>query len=401
MQALFYSPDSYGLGHVRRSISLAKAVLGEFPDSRARVLTGAPRAHYFAYPDRCDYIRLPPITKNTAGRYVPRDHDSCLEDTVRLRRRLIRQTVASFRPDVMLVDHNPLGLCGEVLPSLRRTNALRILGLRDIIDEPSAVRANWERNGIIDVLRECYDLILVYGQRHLFDPVRAYGIPDDVARKMKFVGYIPRNGREADPDDLRTRLAPRTGKMVLVTLGGGGDGDVLLRRFCRGYELLGSEPPFEVAAVTGPLMSPDKRRRFRAWADRLPGLTLLEYTPEMPDLIEASSFVVSMGGYNTVCEMACAGARAAIVPRSFPRKEQLVRARVLADRGVVICLPPDEATPEKLVETVLHGLESDRPSRGWGLGFTGLNKAARALRRLAGRSPNCGPDSRCRTDAVA
>ncbi len=122
----------------------------------------------------------------------------------------------------------------------------------------------------------------------------------------------------------------------------------------------------------------------RGWADRLAGLTLLEYCPAMQDLIEAASFVVSMGGYNTICESACAGVRALIVPRTFPRKEQLVRASLLANQPAVRYLPPDRATPEALVSSVLDGLKAPRPAPGWGLEFTGLVRGVEALKRFIG-----------------
>ena len=110
----------------------------------------------------------------------------------------------------------------------------------------------WAKDGTIEVLRRDYDRILVYGRREVFDPIDAYGIPEDVAEKMRFVGYIPRLGR-FDPEPLRKRFAPRTGRWVLVALGGGGDGDVLLKKFLEGYRSAGARPPFEVVAVTGPL----------------------------------------------------------------------------------------------------------------------------------------------------
>ena len=133
-----------------------------------------------------------------------------------------------------------------------------------MIDDSEAVKKAWARDGVIDVLRHCYDLILVYGQREIFDPVQAYEIPLDVSRKMRFVGYIPRNGCQAHPDEIRARYAPRTGRLVVVTLGGGGDGNLLMRSFLEGYRRLGVRPSFEVAAVTGPLMSPRRRERFVA-----------------------------------------------------------------------------------------------------------------------------------------
>src|SRR5262249_38388611 len=48
MRILFYSPDSYGLGHVSRTLAIASRLIRDFPAATALVLTGAPRAHYFS-----------------------------------------------------------------------------------------------------------------------------------------------------------------------------------------------------------------------------------------------------------------------------------------------------------------------------------------------------------------
>lgn len=54
MRFLLYSPDSFGLGHIRRTISISEQLLGDFHGSSALILTGAPRAHYFDFLDPCD-----------------------------------------------------------------------------------------------------------------------------------------------------------------------------------------------------------------------------------------------------------------------------------------------------------------------------------------------------------
>lgn len=387
MRILFYSPDSYGLGHVRRTIAIADRLCNDYPDASALVLTGAPRAHYFGYPPRCDYVKLPSVTKDTDGAYRSREIEMPLPDAVEFRGQLIRQTTVSFRPDVLMVDHSPAGLCGEALPALEelgrtRPAALRILGMRDVIDEPEAVRAAWKRDGIIDVLRRCYDRILVYGQREVFDPIDAYEMPPDLARKVEFVGYVGRNGARTDPGETRRRFAPRTGRLVAVTVGGGGDGAPLIRSFLKGYMGLGASAPFEVVIVTGPLMSPRKRTGLTGRAEGIDGVTMIDYCDDIPGLYNAADGVVSMGGYNSTCELAYSGARALIVPRVFPRKEQLVRARKLAARGAIRMLAPDDATPEALMRTTQAVLVGARPQRRWGLNLGGLDNISRALDRL-------------------
>jgi len=388
MRILLYSADSYGLGHVNRSLTLAARLLAEFRDASALLLTGAPRAHYFDYPPRCDYIKLPSVTKDHGGRYVSRDLDLTLDETIRLRGRLIAEAAGSLRPGLFIVDHTPLGLCGEVLETLDglRGRSIRVLGLRDVIDEPARVREVWEREGVIDALRRYYDAILVYGERELFDPIRAYGIPADVARKMFFVGHVAAPAVGADVAAIRANFAPRTGKLVLVALGGGGDGYPLLRSIIDGYEALGRDAPFELVAVTGPLMSPRKRTRFVERARAVDGLEVLEYSHELRALVEAADFVVSMGGYNTVCELAAVGARALLVPRCYPRREQILRAELLASRGMLRYLEPDQATPRALMREVLDGLERPAPPAGWGLRLCGLDRTAQVVGELLSRA---------------
>jgi len=152
-----------------------------------------------------------------------------------------------------------------------------------------------------------------------------------------------------------------------------------MNAFLNGYERLGTSPPFEVLVITGPLMSPRKRKRFLTWANRLKGASVLEYFQDIPGLCQAADFVVAMGGYNTICELACAGARALIVPRTFPRQEQLLRARRLAERGVVRLLLPEAAAPAVLISEVLDGLDDSRPPRRWGLDFSGLANVCRIV----------------------
>jgi len=387
MQFLLYSPDSFGLGHIRRSVSLSRQLLEEFQDSSALLVTGSPQAHHFEYPSQCKYIKLPQVTKNENGHYVSGERGIALKHTVDLRESLIGEAAASFKGGVMFVDHAPLGLCGEITQTLCHltrgaTPTHRVLGIRDVIDESETVKAVWKKQDVLRVLRCCYDLILVYGQQELFDPIRQYDIPDDVAAKMKFVGYIPRHGRKAVGEKLKASMAPRTGRLVVVTLGGGGDGDRVLEAFLEGYGQLGAAPPFEAVVITGPQMGDEKQAYFREWGSRLPRLTLLESTQQLPDLLEVADFVVSMGGYNTVCELACAGARSLIVPRCFPRREQLVRAQLLARLGVASYLMPDQVTPAALLEQVRVGLERPSPERGWGLEFTGLTHTAKAVRQM-------------------
>ena len=66
-----------------------------------------------------------------------------------------------------------------------------------------------------------------------------------------------------------------------------------------------------------------------------------------------------MAGYNTVCELLSSAARAVLVPRSRPVVEQLLRARLLAARGLFDIVEPDDLRPDHLLATVLGALRRD------------------------------------------
>ena len=85
--------------------------------------------------------------------------------------------------------------------------------------------------------------------------------------------------------------------------------------------------------VTSPQLSEDDAEAVRAAA--APGTEIRRCPRGLSRCIERASAVVTMGGYNTVCEVLASSAPALIVPCEEPRREQLIRARALEDAGAV------------------------------------------------------------------
>ena len=83
----------------------------------------------------------------------------------------------------------------------------------------------------------------------------------------------------------------------------------------------------------------------------------------MEALIDGAKAIVSMGGYNTFCEILSFDKRALLVPRVRPREEQLIRARRAADLGIIDMLEPTEAAdPAKLAAALRRVYTRPRPS---------------------------------------
>lgn len=349
---LLYSHDSWGLGHLRRNLTIAAALSQRFPAASILIVTGSPCATQFPLPANVSLIKLPSVSKDISGGYCSNNVNSSLNSVIGLRSRLLLAAFRSFRPRLLIVDHKVVGLKGEIVEVLRearRSGVKTVLGLRDIIDSPEVVRRRWAKPTYRWALRRAYDRICVYGSADVFDPRVEYPLLASVADRVSFTGYIV---RPCSVTDTRTNGSrPR----VLVTMGGGQDGAARIGTYLE--SLLLSPPKWQTYVLTGPLMDNDKVKEIKRLARRLPSVKVHRFYPDVPRRLRQASLVVAMAGYNTSAEILQSGRPAIFLPRSFPRKEQLLRAGRLARLGVAYSLP--DPSPERLREVVERGLKRD------------------------------------------
>ena len=136
-RVLIYSHDTFGLGHIRRCRAIANALVASYPHISVLIVSGSSVISNFQFGDGVDYVRIPGIEKQSDGRYFPHHLNLDLSATIRIRTDLITQIANSFDPDLVIVDKEPTGLRGELLPALdilRRRGACIVLGLRDVLD---------------------------------------------------------------------------------------------------------------------------------------------------------------------------------------------------------------------------------------------------------------------------
>ncbi len=339
---LMYSHDSYGLGHLRRTLALAKAFVEHDPGLGVLILTGSTVSGAFRMPQGIDIVKLPSAVKVSNGVYKPDRLPVTFERLRKLRSGLILNAAESFSPDAFIVDKAPLGMKREVSRTLeylhdKRPSTLTVLGLRDVLDDPDRVRRHWRDNHITEAINRYYDLILVYGPREVYDPLPEYGLPTAILRRSYYVGYVGGGPTLEDTSD--TPFAPG---YVLVTAGGGADGFHLIRNYLE--SLREPVPSFESIVVTGPLMDENSKRTLE-WLSGGLRARVVEFRADMERLIQGARAVVTMGGYNTTTELLAARKPALIVPRVEPRVEQLIRARRLASLGLVEMIHPHDLTP--------------------------------------------------------
>jgi predicted glycosyltransferase len=356
-----YSHDTYGLGHIRRTMAIASHLAG--PDVNVLILTGSPIAGRFSFPEQVDFVRIPGMIKKTNDEYLPLSIKINPQHAVDIRTNIITATAQTFRPHLLIVDKEPLGLKKEVLPTLqwlRRClpNTRTILGLRDIMDDAEIVRNDWKKKGVYQILDELYSEIWIYGNQELYDPVTEYDMPDSVSRKMYFTGYIPRKipGKDAIARIKKKYAIKTDDKLVLVTTGGGGDGHAVMDHFLTMLEDSPRHPPFKSILITGPFMPKHEREDIFSRAKNL-GIRTWEFYQRMEEIMAAADIVVTMGGYNTVCEILSQGTISLVIPRETPRKEQLIRAKALHGQNLVDYIPWNSVSPQLLRTRIMNLLD--------------------------------------------
>lgn len=374
---LLYSHDSYGLGHFRRSMTLAETIVEDVPSASVLLATGSPCATHFAPPSGVDVLKLPCVSKDAAGTYVPRSLPGPLSDTLSLRGDLLLAAYRSFRPDLVVVDHQVTGLHDELIGVLHEADGdgvRTMLGLRDVIDGPDVVQRQFSRPETRRALVELYDAICVYGTPRLFDHRVEYALPDDVADRLEFVGYVVRPRPRVPVAPL-----PAERPQVLVTVGGGEDGCSRLSTYLEALAL--GPATWDTVILLGPLLEREASRHLRQEARAHRGVRVHDFRGNVPRLLEEADAVVCMAGYNTTAEVLQSGAPAVLLPRSRPRMEQAIRAARLERLGLAHAL--ERPTAETLRSALERALSLRRRPQDI-LPLDGARRAVRVVRRLLG-----------------
>ncbi|KJR99935.1 MAG: glycosyltransferase [Desulfobulbaceae bacterium BRH_c16a] len=361
---LMYSHDTYGLGHIRRTMAIANHLRDI--NTNVLILTGSPIAGRFHFPEQVDFVRIPGMIKKTNEDYQSLSIRIEQEKALSIRTNIILATARAFQPHLFIVDKEPLGLKKEVLPTLEwlkesSPSSFAILGLRDILDDAEVIKKDWQQRGIYSYLDRLYDEIWVYGNQSIYDPIEMYKIPGQIHSKIKFTGYIPR--KKLNP---QTKVSVRKryriledDSFILVTTGGGGDGYEVIDHYLAMHDYYPTSLPFKTIIITGPFMPKAKSEELEARA-KIHGIKTIPFDPRLEDLIAAADMVISMGGYNTICEILTQQTPALIIPRETPRKEQLIRATRLKNEGLLDFIPFKEVTPQLLREKIISLLSNRR-----------------------------------------
>jgi predicted glycosyltransferase len=328
-RALFYVFDGgHGIGHLRRLARIAAAMQESFS---CLIVTGHDLGPQWIVPKSCEYVRLPAWDSIIPAKAAYWNRapflDVSLDEAVRLRQSILKGVFDGFRPDVLLVDHLPLGAYDELAPLVRHSPCRKYLVTRGIQNETEDIQRLMLGGDALESLRRDYMRILSAIDRQVFDLSDNYGLPDDVCTKISSVGYV---GPEAIPN-LRRETRKIRGLeddtiWVVASAGSGQRGEQLIEA-CMALCDLDREVHFDI--VIGPRSRLSFSTNGPVYLDG-GRVRLHSYCHDLANFHSAADLVITTGGYNSFLEILRGQARILCFPyRNDPKDEPIRHANCL------------------------------------------------------------------------
>jgi predicted glycosyltransferase len=380
VSVLLYVQHLLGIGHVKRSLRVAKALADEGVE--VTLVSGGELFEEEIGAGFKRVIQLDPVRATDATfKHLVGPADQPIDESLRTARRTaLLDAFESARPDAVVIEAFPFGRRAfrfELDPLIeaarsRRPRPLVLCSLRDIVivsDDPNRQRE------IADRVRSDFDYVLVHGDPAFIPLEASFPAASQIDDRLVYTGYIGGSDQAEIADE-----AAGTDE-VLVSVGGGAVGSALLstalearRNGCLANSVW--------RLLAGPNL-PDQV--FGTIARRLPeGVVLERYRPQFPKMLRRCRVSVSQGGYNTVLDVLAAGARAVVVPFAAEREtEQQLRAERLAARGILELVPEAELSPTRLAFAIERSVQS-APQR-IPIDMGGMSRTARLIADMVRR----------------
>lgn len=341
---LFQVRNRRGLGHMMRGLNIARELAALDPQAEILFYLRTPPAEGF-WPASVRYVVDP---DPDALRHWP-------------------EVLADFAPDVVVYDTMLPAAAEPVTAGAKCAYIMR----KCLAEEQQQVFRH--------PFLERVELILVPHSEAQF----AYPLPAAIAGRTRFVGPIVRRPDAAAQAALCAKYGLKRGDFLLTsTVGGGGfeaQADAFFAAVLHAHRRLhGRLPGLRHIVVQGP--------NYGKRLAPLPGMTLVDFEPEMINLLAISNLVVAEGGYNTVNEIAITRTPAIFLPSARGKDDQFERVQALAERGLarVIGDADGEALAEHIAALFVFSSElaAMRARYAGDAGEIGNRRAAQALLEL-------------------
>jgi predicted glycosyltransferase len=359
-RVFFYVQHLLGIGHLKRAATLARALRAAGFDVTL-ASGGAPV-------EGIEVLQLPPARSDASFKYLLDEHGRPLDDAWKKRRTVaLLDAYHGSKPDILLVELFPFGrrqMRFELVPLLEEARSLLVVcSVRDLL-QPNPAR----EEEALERFERYFDRLLVHGDPRVATFERSFGAAERLAGKLHYTGYVVQESPPAG-DTL-------TGQNeVLVSAGGGAVGGKLIEA------AIEARPLTSLRERTWRILAGVNARDLPAYEGK--GVIVERARNDFTLRLRNCVLSVSQAGYNTVLEALQAGARTVLVPfAGGGESEQTLRARLLAERGLVHVVEEEGLTSAALARAIERAAASPRPAPG-ALDLDGARRSAELIREWA------------------
>ncbi|PHQ70375.1 MAG: glycosyl transferase [Sneathiella sp.] len=354
LKILFYVQHLLGIGHLRRTATLTRHMMRSGFD--VTVVSGGHEIDVDLGGARL--VQLPATRATDLYFKVLVDEDGQqIDDNWRENRKdILLDLWREVQPDILIFELFPFGrrqMRFEILPLLEAATSsvnppLIVSSVRDILVAQTKPGRNDEMLGLVD---KYFDHVMVHGDPELISLDTTFPHTARIQDKIFYTGYVvDRTGTKGGPE------AAGAGE-VIVSSGGGAVGTDLLKIAMQARALSSAKDKIWRLMVGTNVENAvfDELARLAP-----PGVIVERARKDFTSLLMNCALSISQGGYNTVMETLYAKCRAVIVPYAGGLEtEQTLRARLLAEKGVLQIADEEGLTPAILahaVDAALSGL---------------------------------------------
>ena len=347
-KVLFYVQHLLDIGHLKRGATLARAMAKK--GIEVTMVSGG-EAVPVVDESGMNFIQLPAIraADRSFSGLVDGDGEAVSEETKNQRRDVLLNIFNVLSPDAIIIELYPFGrrqLRFELQPLLEAAKArtpkpIIISSVRDILVEKNRPARDAE---MVATARDYFDHVLVHGDPDFIPFDQTFTRAKDIEDLIHYTGYV------VEHEFIAASSGDQGAGEVIVSSGSGAVGELLLATALR-VKSRTSLADATWRLLAGYAMPESVFETLKSQAD---DSTVVERArPDFVTLLKNCRLSISQGGYNTVMEVLATGAAGLAVPYAGGHEtEQTLRARLLAEKGLISQIPEDQLNDENLVQMV-------------------------------------------------
>ena len=362
----FHVQHLLGIGHLKRAATLCRALAAA--GFEVTLASGGQPVEGLSLKG-LNFVQLPPMSAADVSfkLLLDENHQPISEPWKRKRKAALLEAWRAARAQVLVIELFPFGrrqLRFELLPLLEQAGeALVLCSVRDLLQSRPSREAE-----ALELLERYFDHVLVHGDPRIALFEHSFGAAARIAGRLHYTGYVVDEPPQAIGEAGRGE--------VLVSAGGGAVGRRLLEAAIR------ARPLTRLRGLTWRVLAgvnADYLEELQRLAP--PGIVVEQNRQDFTTLLRNCELSISQAGYNTVVETLQAGARAVVVPFSDGNEaEQGLRARLLAERGLLERVEASGLAPEALAAAVERAAGRPRPA-AHDIDLDGARRSAELVRQ--------------------